>query len=200
MSVGVEVRKGIQLLGKNVKTLLNLGLSGSVVAINAKIKSDLFDCPVENHQLYGYVYLIAPCIILYFVNLLVVANKLNPHGFLQTIKEKLQKETKFTVFRDVILPSVSRALAAPLAWLIISFAQGDYYICATIGPGPEKRYNLNEDEKQELTLRIAESKSTSQIVAWFLLGVAVLWTFKVKALKTKDEGELTQMKSFLLLS
>ena len=199
MSVGVEVRKGIQFLRKNVKTLSNLGLSGSVVAINAKIKSDLFDCPVENHQLYGYVYLIAPCIILHFVNLLVVANKLNPHGFLQTIKEKLQKETKFTVFRDVILPSVSRALAAPLAWLIISFAQGDYYICATVGPGPEKRYNLNEDEKQELTLRIAESKSTSQIVAWFLLGVAVLWIFKVKALKTEDEGELTQTKSFLLL-
>ena len=200
MAVGVEVLKGIQFLRKNVKTLLNLGLSGSVVAINAKIKSDLFDCPVENHQLYGYVYLIAPCVILYFVNLLVVANKLNPHGFLQTIKEKLQKETKFTVFRDVILPSVSRAFAAPLAWLIVSFAQGDYYICATVGPGPEKRYNLNEDEKQDLAVRIAASKSTSQIVAWFLLGVAVLWTFKVKALKTKDEGELTQMKSFLLLS
>lgn len=146
MTVGIEVLKGIKFLRKNGKSLLNLGLSGSVVAINAKIKSEFFDCPVENHQLYGYLYLIAPCIILYMINLLVVANKLNPHGFLQTIKEKLQKETKCAVFSNTILPSVSRAFAAPLAWLTVSFAQADYYICATVGPGPEKRQDLNEDE------------------------------------------------------
>ena len=78
MAVGVEVLKGIKFLRKNVKTLLNLGLSGSVVAINAKVKSEFFDCPMENHQQYGYLYLIAPCVILYFVNLLVVAKKLTP--------------------------------------------------------------------------------------------------------------------------
>ena len=99
------------------------------------------------------------------VNLLVVGNKLNPHGFLKTIKEKLQKETKCAVFSNVILPRVSRAFAAPLAWLTASFAQADYYICATVGPDPEKRQDLNEDEGQELAKIIARSKGESQTAA-----------------------------------
>ena len=185
----------VNFLRNNVKTLSNLGLSGGIVAVNSRINSDLFDCPEKNYQLYGYMFLIVPCVILYIINLLIVADKLNPHGFYKTIKEKAKKETKFTIFRNVVLPTISRGFVAPLVWLILSFAQGDYYICATVGPGPEKRGNLTAIE--DLEERISTSKSRLQIVAWILLGVMVLWTFKVKALQKPNEGKLTAVVTFV---
>ena len=185
----------VNFLRNNVKTLSNLGLSGGIVVINSRINSDLFDCPEKNYQLYGYMFLIVPCVILYIINLLIVADKLNPHGFYKTIKEKAKKETKFTIFRNVVLPTISRGFVAPLVWLIASFAQGDYYICATVGPGPEKRGNLTAIE--DLEERISTSKSRLQIVAWILLGVMVLWTFKVKALQKPNEGKLTKVVTFV---
>ena len=197
MPIPADMLKVVKFLRNNVKTLSNLGLSGGIVAVNSRINSDLFDCPEKNYQLYGYMFLIVPCVILYKINLLIVADKLNPHGFYKTIKEKAKKETKFTIFRNVVLPTISRGFVAPLVWLILSFAQADYYICATVGPGPEKRGNLTAIEAEDLEERISTSKSRSQIVAWILLGVVVLWTFKVKALQKPNEGKLIEVVTFV---
>ena len=196
MGIPDEILKVLEFLGNNIKTLSNLGLSGSVVAINSRINSELFQCPENNYQLYGYMFLIVPCIILYKINLLIVADKLDPHGFYRSIREKAKKETKFAIFRNVVLPVLSRGLVAPLVWLIVSFAQADYYTCATVGPGPEKRGNLTAIEAEDLEERISTSKSRSQIVAWILLLVVVLWTFTVKALQ-KPKGKLTEVVTFI---
>ena len=180
--------QALKFVAKNIKSFLGLGLAGIAVGVNLKINSQFFDCPGKNYQPYGYMFLFAPCVFLLFVGMIIV--RVHPKRLMNAIAQQKPGTSKFGTFRNVINPALSRPLAAPFAWLIVSLAQADYFVCATVGPGPEKRRNLTITEANDLTEKIEEYKGYSQIAAWGVLMVAALWAFKVIALQDDKEGSL----------
>ena len=176
----------LAFVAQNTKSFFNLGLTGIAVGVNIRVNSVLFDCPGMGYKPYGYMFLFAPCVILLFVNMIVVS--FHPRRLLHAVTRQNKEMSKFGIFRNVVNPSISSVLAGPFAWLIVSLAQADYLVCATVGPGPEKRVNLTITEAKDLMIRIEESKAQSQIAAWALLITAALWTCIVIALQDHKEG------------
>lgn len=166
-------------LTNNPATLANLVLTGITVGLNVLLESELFDCPQERSEAYGYMFLIAPCIILLFANMLVIVVDWNPCKLL--VEALSGNDIIATCFKATI-PSITRVFVAPIVWLIVSFANTDYYVCAKVGPRPEK-LNLTPNETKALEDRIAETKTESQIIAWALFIVMVFATFVVIALE-----------------
>lgn len=153
----------------NPARLASIVLTGMTMGSNALLDLEIFDCPKEKNDTYGYLFLIAPCIILFFANMLVISE---------------------TVNEESTIPSVRRVLlwfVAPVVWLIVSFYSTDYYVCAKVGPGPEK-LNLTTKETKALEDRIAETKTESQIIAWALFIGMMFVTFVVIACSPRSKS------------
>ena len=171
-----------EFLSKNQNTLTNLVLSGITVGLNVLLNSELFDCPVEKHEIYGYLFLFAPFIVLLAANMLLIVVDWNP---IKLFSKPPQNAEIFTV----TLPSVTRVFVAPIVWLIVSLAETDYYVCANVGPGPDKLENLSTNETEALKARIAETKTESQIIAWGLFLAMVSLTFLIICLENVCAGK-----------
>ena len=170
-----------EFLSKNQNTLTNLVLSGITVGLNVLLNSEVFDCPVKKYETYGCLFLFAPFIILIFANMLVIVVDWNPLKLFSEPPQNAEHGER-RCFTET-LPSVTRVFVAPIVWLIVSMAETDYYVCAKVGPGPDKFENLSTNETEALKARIAETKTESQIIAWALFLTMVFVTFAVIALK-----------------
>ena len=73
-----------------------------------------------------------------------------------------------------------RVFVAPIVWLIVSFAQADYYVCAKVGPNPDNKTGLvSMAEKDMLEQMMETTKTESQFIAWGLSVGMVLVIFLV---------------------
>ncbi|KAJ7378018.1 cation channel [Desmophyllum pertusum] len=135
-----QLLKGFKFVAQNIKSLLSLGLAGIAVGLNLRINSEFFDCPGKNYKPYGYMFLFAPCVILLLVGMIIV--RLDPKRLTNAVAQQKPGTSKLGTFRNVINPALSRPLAAPFAWLIVSMAQADYFVCATVGPGPPRKEEI----------------------------------------------------------
>lgn len=176
-----------EFLSKNQNTLTNLVLSGITVGLNVLLNSELFDCPVKKHETYGYLFLFAPFIVLLAANMLLIVVDWNPLNLFSKPPQNAEHGVRrcFTV----TLPSVTRVFVAPIVWLIVSLAETDYYVCANVGPGPDKLENLSTNETEALKARIAETKTESQIIAWGLFLAMVSSTFLIICLENVCAGK-----------
>ena len=185
-----------EFLSNNQTTLTNLVLSGITVGFNVLLNSEIFDCPVKKYENYGFLFLFVPFVILFFASILVVV--WNPRFKLCSEACRSWKDCKCIKCFRVTTTSVTRVLVAPIVWLIVSFAETDYYVCAKVGPGPDKfeelSMNLTTDETEAKNALIAETKTESQIIAWALFVSMVAVTFLVIAVceKGKTRGYLSR--------
>ncbi len=196
-------------LADNKSTLTNLVLSGITVGLNVLLNSELFDCPVEKSNTYGYLFLFAPFIILVFANMLVIVDDWNPLNLCFEVKGKNKKSqnqnqkvngkirVKEGICCKTTIPSMTRVFVAPVVWLIVSFAETDYYVCGKVGAGPNKMKNLTAYEIDALNDLIAKTKTESQIIAWALFIGMVCLTFLVICFENLFGGESKSFDSFL---
>lgn len=151
----------------NKITLTNLVVTLVTVALNVLLDDDIFDCPQKDFKAYGYMFLIFPCVILLFANMMVIVTDWNPLNLL-------------TVPPKDIVASVLRVFVAPIVWLIVSFAEADYYVCAKVGPNPDNKTGLfSMAEKDMLEQMMETTKTESQFIAWGLSVGMVLAIFLV---------------------
>ena len=146
------------LLTDNSIPLKNLLLSAVVVCLELPLSSKVFDCPLKDHRLYGTAFLLAPIVIIFVINVIVLSEvwKLTD----RCCVPRYRRKGKFC-YR--VCPNVVKALVGPALWLIASFADSTYYVCATMGPYKEKRNLTNVTEIKELEAEFAHAKSKSHL-------------------------------------
>ena len=141
-------------------------------------------------KVYGYMFLICPCAILFFANMMVIVTDWNPSNLCKELNSAYKMNNFFKcLFKDTI-PSVSRVFVAPIVWLIVSFARADYDVYAKVGPNPDNETGLvNTTEKQQLEDMMETTKTESQIIACGLLLGMVFVIFVVILLENCCGGK-----------
>ena len=173
-------------MSNNPATLPNLVLAAVTTGFNILLDDEVFDCPKEGFKTYGYTFLLSPCVILLFVNMMVIVETWNPFKICSELKESASK--KEHLFKVTLL-SVARVFVAPIMWLIVSFADSSYYVCAKVGPNNSA--NLNTSEAKALEDMIASTKKESQVIAWGLFIGMVSLIFLLIALENWFSGKST---------
>ena len=166
------------LLSDNTITLKNLLLSAVVVGLELLLSSQVFDCPLENHALYGTVFLVIPFFIVFITNVLLIADV-----WRVTDRTCIGRYRRCCEFGFWVLPNIVKAFVGPCVWLIASFADTDYYVCAEVGQDIEKRNLTNTTIIKELEAKFADAKSTSHMLAWLFFAIMVAVTFVVMTTK-----------------
>ncbi|KAL9964044.1 hypothetical protein ACROYT_G027618 [Oculina patagonica] len=187
--IGKLLKTITDFLANNKTTLTNLVLTGITVGLNVLLADELFDCPVEKSTTYGYLFLFAPFIILIFANMLVIVVDWDPRKLCSEVLDGENAKAKAGTCCKVTIPSITRVFVAPIVWLIVSFAETDYYVCGKVGAGPDKMKNLTADEIEALEDLIAKTKTESQIIAWALFVGMVCVTFLVICLENLFGGK-----------
>lgn len=159
----------INLIQNNSITLRNLVIGASTYGLERLLNAEVFHCPQKNFQQYGLTFLLAPAIVLFFVNVLVIGEvwKLSARIYIKRYERRGDCCTRTSL-------SLVKACVGPVVWLIVAFLEEDYYVCAKLGPASEK----SEIREQ----RIAECRSQSHLIAWTVLvsfvvigSVLVVW-------------------------
>ena len=164
----------IGFLTDNKITLKNLLLSAVVVGLELLLSSQVFDCPLQHHTLYGVTFLLAPVFIVFITNVLLIADvwRVSDRVFV----ERYRRCGEFGFW---VLPDVVKAFVGPAVWLVAALADGTYYVCAAVGPDSDKRKLTNATEIKELEAELTLAKSKSQLWAFLVLAVTVIVTVVV---------------------
>ena len=167
------------LLTDNTITLKNLLLSAVVVGLELLLSSQVFDCPLQHHTLYGVTFLLAPVFIVFITNVLLIADvwRVSDRVFVERYRRCCE-------FGFWVLPNVVKAFVGPAVWLVAALADGTYYVCAAVGPGSDKRNLTNATEiKEELEAELAVAKTKSHLWAFLVLAFMVIVTALVMTTK-----------------
>ena len=172
------------VLFRNTKRSLLYGsMAVLTIGLEELIESVVFNCPCEGHLPYGLAFLWAPALLLFLAGIMVDSDLWK----LARIKKKNMTQSPGRRYLKVFLAApyiFVNAGIAPVAWLVISFLQQQYYTCAYFGPPLDSEVELsNATDKCRVTLgfrtrELEEScKTRSQITGWSLMLVAVLILF-----------------------
>ena len=156
------------LLSNNPTTLKNLVLSSVTVGLEVLLNKEFFNCPLEDHKRYGLAFIFAPVFILFFANILIIGNiwELSSRCFIRRYQRRGECFAR-------LIPDTFKALVGPGVWLLATFADTEYYVCATVGPDAVKRNLTDGDEIKELENKMDAAKSTSHLWAWLVFVVMV---------------------------
>ncbi|XP_068696600.1 uncharacterized protein [Montipora foliosa] len=155
-----KLHGGFSLIQNNSITLRNVVVAASTYGLERLLNAEVFHCPEKNFHQYGFTFLLAPLVVLFCVNLLVIGEIWNLSSRIY-IKRYRRRGDCFTR----VLLSLLKACVAPAVWLIVAFLDEDYYVCAKLGPLRNRGTSAQ---------RVAEYRSQSQIYAWMVLISIVL--------------------------
>ena len=172
------------VLFRNTKRSLLYGsMAVLTIGLEELIESVVFNCPCEGHFPYGLAFLWAPALLLFFAGILVDRDLWK----LARIKKKNMTQSPGRRYLKAFLATpyiFINAGIAPVAWLVISFLQQQYYTCAYFGPpldselavgdGNDKCHGVLGFRSRELEEKY---KTRSQIIGWFLMLMAVCILF-----------------------
>lgn len=128
----------------------------------------VFRCPCENHLAYGLLFLLGPTFILFVAGIL-----LNPNTWWLCNALKIKHHHKevdqncpcngakrFCRIIVIVIDIFSKALISPTVWLILSFLQKTFFVCASFGPRI-KRENIGNTAENVTTCRNLKPRSLS---------------------------------------
>ena len=176
----------MMLLRKSRRPLVYGSIAALTVGVEGFFESIVFNCPCEGHFTYGLAFLWAPTLFLFLAGILLDRNlwRLRP----RRDQEKKKKTFARRYFKTLIrtLDVLVRASVAPVAWLVFSFLQQQYYTCAYFGPPLGSREDIMWNKTQKChfdvgsrTKLLEESfKTRSQVAGWslMLIAMSVLFT------------------------
>ena len=169
------------LFKRSRRSLMYGSIAAVTIGLEGFFESIVFSCPCEGHFAYGLAFLWAPAVLLFLIGILVDRD-LWSHSRRNSVTKK---ETKPFTRRHLkalltIIDVLVRASIAPVAWLILSFLQQQYYTCAFFGPPltsgfTAKNTTVKCSFKLDLRTRLQEEhyKTRSQIAGWSLMLVAM---------------------------
>jgi len=164
-----KLNKAFSLIQNNSITLRNLVVAAATYGLERLLNSQVFHCPENSYQQYGFAFLFGPVVILFCTNLLVIGEiwKLSSRMYVKRYRRRGDCIAR-------VLPSLLKACVGPAVWLIAAFLEEDYYICAKLGPAPRSQNGENEQELFERKLKVERCKGESQIWAWSVLVALVI--------------------------
>ena len=154
-----------------------VSIAALTIGLEELFECVVFSCPCEGHFVYGMAFLWVPALLLFFPGILLDSS-LWKHPRQNAKKKNLRY---FTTLVDT-LKAFIRASIAPVAWLVLSFLQQQYYVCAYFGP-PLESAATNTSDKCYFALgarskQLEESyKIRSQIAGLSLMLTAMLILF-----------------------
>ena len=172
------------VLFRNTKRSLLYGsMAVLTIGLEELIESVVFNCPCEGHFPYGLAFLWVPAVLLFFTGILVDRDLWK----LARIKKKNMTQSPGRRYLKTFLATpyiCVNAGIAPVAWLVISLLQQQYYTCAYFGPPLASEVAVgNTTDKCHITLgfrsrELEERYQTrSQITGWSLMLMAVCILF-----------------------
>ena len=173
-----KLDKAFSLIQNNSITLRNLVVAAATYGLERLLNSQVFDCPENSYQQYGFAFLFGPVIILFCTNLLVIGEiwRLSSRMYVKRYRRRGDCIAR-------VLPSLLKACVGPAVWLIAAFLEEDYYLCAKLGPVPRSQNGENEQEIFERKQKVEECKGESKIWAWSVLVALVILGTAVIVLK-----------------
>ena len=176
----------LSVLFRNSKRSLLYGSMAAIaIGLEELFESVVFNCPCEGHFAYGLAFLCVPALFLLLPGILLEKD-------LWRYPRRTNKDEKRTVILRYLkktfatLDVFTRASIAPVAWLVLSFLQQQYYTCAYFGPPLDKEETMrkNTSDKCQFALgvrskQLEESyKIRSQIAGWsiMLIIMSILFT------------------------
>ncbi|XP_078353581.1 calcium homeostasis modulator protein 6-like [Oculina patagonica] len=167
------------LFRKSRRSLVYGSIAALTVGLEGLFESIVFNCPCEGHYAYGLAFLWAPALLLFLAGFLVDRD-LWRHPRRDHEKEKKTLARRYFKALIAALDVLIRASIAPVAWLVLSFLQQQYYTCAYFGPPLDSDvivFNTTHECHFKLgsrTKALEESyKTRSQIAGWSLMLVAM---------------------------
>ena len=167
------------LFKKSKRSLMYGSIAAITIGLERLFECVVFSCPCEGHFAYGMAFLWVPALLLFFPGMLLDSS-LWKHPRQTTKKNNLRY---FTTLVDTLKVFI-RASIAPVAWLVLSFLQQQYYTCAYFGPSLESAAaTTNTSDKCYFTLgarskQLEESyKIRSQIAGLSLMLTAMIILF-----------------------
>ncbi|CAH3105615.1 unnamed protein product, partial [Porites lobata] len=142
----------------------------------------VFNCPCKRHFEYGLAFLCGPAILLFFLGIFLNDTLCRTGPERDTEKAMTSPlchyfKLLFTIFYAVTLASV-----APVAWLVLSFLQQQYYTCAYFGPPLADRISTATNATYKCHFKVGfrskemeeTYKTDSQIAGWSLMIIFVI--------------------------
>lgn len=145
----------------------------SLIVYYAKefFKHRIFVCPIQHYSLYGNLFIYGPAVVLFCISLLVSEN----FWHLTTGFCRCRKVLIWYIWNS--RKSVFIATLLPLVWLIVAFADAQYYICSKVGSIEKAEEEAKTDEaKNALAIKISNVRMESQVISWALLVSVVVLT------------------------
>lgn len=174
------------LLRKPRRSLVYASMAALTAGLEGLFESIVFNCPCEGHYAYGLAFLWAPALLLFLAGFLVDRD-LWRHP--RRAKEKQEKTTLARRYFQALLATLDvliRAGIAPVAWLVLSFLQQQYYTCAYFGPPIDSDDNTMSNTTYKCHFELGSRyraleesyKIRSQIAGWSLMltAMSVLFT------------------------
>lgn len=164
-----KLDKAFSLIQNNSITLRNLVVAAATYGLERLLNSQVFNCPENSYQQYGFAFLFGPVVILFCTNLLVIGEiwRLSSRMYVKRYRRRGDCIAR-------VLPSLLKACVGPAVWLIVAFLEEDYYLCAKLGPVPRNQNGENEQEIFERKQKVEECKGESQMWAWSVLVALVI--------------------------
>lgn len=172
------------VLFRNTKRSLLYGsMAVLTIGLEELIESVVFNCPCEGHFPYGLAFLWAPALLLFLAGILVDGDlwkvtKIKKKTMTQSPGRRCLKAFLATPYIFI------NAGIAPVAWLVISFLQQQYYTCAYFGPpldsevaagnATDKCHGAPDIRSREIEERY---QTQSQLMGWSLMLMAVFSLF-----------------------
>ena len=168
------------LLRKSRRHLVYGSIAALTVGLEGFFGSIVFNCPCKGHFAYGLAFLWAPALFLFLAGILLDRNLWRRRP--RRDQERKRKAFARRYFKGLIwtLNVLVRASIAPVAWLVFSFLQQQYYTCAYFGPplGSEvimwnKTHECNFHVAPRTKLLEESFKTRSQVAGWSLMLIAM---------------------------
>ena len=163
-----KLSKAFSLIQNNSIALRNLVVAGATFGLERLLNAEVFSCPVSGHEQYGFAYLFAPVFILFCANVIVIGEvwALSSRMYVKRYRRRGDCVAR-------VLPSLFKACVGPAVWLVVSLQNGDYYVCATVGPFPAPSNLTSAQEIQDTKSKVEKSKSESLVLSWVFLVITV---------------------------
>jgi hypothetical protein len=151
-------------IAKASDTPIKTFLVSALMYVAKKISKDnLFSCPVQDHLVYGSLFIYGPAVMLLCISLLISESFWN-----LSVSGCCCRRHRGVWWRS--RKSVYLALLPSLVWLILVFGDGHYYVCAKLGSIESAKAEANDPVALiAVEIKFSNALSQSQIVAWVLI-------------------------------
>lgn len=154
-----------------------------------------YSCPESGHRAYGALFLFGPGLCFFVLSLLL--NK----SFLNTVSGCWKRRNMSQVCWSTI-KALKTGIFVAFVWLVLAFANTQFYLCFSLGPEPSKDRldKMDEKKRKEKLMLFSNEKTRSTVICWSLFLSAICFAFFSTMIRTcifsEAEGTLPSLQKY----